>query len=460
MNRKRFLLLNLVFLLVLSSCVQRRFNALTERRDRILSENQKELRLNFYPDDIDKYSTDDYQQWYSKLKTPPILQLPAAQEPKSLTNEQMVEDFEFYFKEIKENYPFFEVLKRNKGVDFLENHDKYLKKIKACKDDKDFIAAMKDIALDLNNNHVTIADRDYVEKTLNYYSNYWNNPAMYWEFLNFNKQKVRNRYKLQGLQSNTNLDSKEDRKTQDINNQDEQITNLSISEVDEGIAIIKINEMLPDYMIEDDKKKLENFLENDDKYDKLIIDIRDNKGGNMSYWQDFLLPYLLKEEKSITNHMFFRNGNRTKSLVSLEKNGFKNIEDIDLSNFNLENKEDLEKFSYYKENVIDIKPRKGYDFSGKIYLLVNDKVFSAAEGFANFAKNSDFATIIGTRTGGDGITIGIINEFMPNSGLVFTYTNTLGYTPDGSINEEKKTEPDIQSQSYKDSIEIIKNTNN
>ena len=44
---------------------------------------------------------------------------------------------------------------------------------------------------------------------------------------------------------------------------------------------------------------------------------------------------------------------------------------------------------------------------------------------------------------------------MPNSGLVFTYTNTLGYDPAGKINEENPTTPDIISNSYRDSLTTI-----
>ena len=88
-------------------------------------------------------------------------------------------------------------------------------------------------------------------------------------------------------------------------------------------------------------------------------------------------------------------------------------------------------------------------------MLVDKAVFSAAEGMASFMKFSDAATLIGEESGGDGLTLGVINDVMPNSGLVFTYTNTLGYAPDGTINAEEKTKPDIKSSSYKDTIDTI-----
>ena len=86
---------------------------------------------------------------------------------------------------------------------------------------------------------------------------------------------------------------------------------------------------------------------------------------------------------------------------------------------------------------------------------MDEGVFSAAEGFANFMKYSNTATLIGQSTGGDGITLGVINSVMPKSGFVFTYTNTLGYDPAGKINEENPTSPDIISKSYRDSLTTI-----
>ena len=110
------------------------------------------------------------------------------------------------------------------------------------------------------------------------------------------------------------------------------------------------------------------------------------------------------------------------------------------------------------KDIITVNPdtsNKDYGFDGSIYLLVDVNVFSAAEGFANFMKYSNTATLIGNTTGGDGITLGVINSVMPNSGLVFTYTNTLGYDPAGKINEENPTTPDIISNSYRASLTTI-----
>lgn len=62
-------------------------------------------------------------------------------------------------------------------------------------------------------------------------------------------------------------------------------------------------------------------------------------------------------------------------------------------------------FKFYSKITENTKPDHSVGFKGKIYLLVDGAVFSASDGFASFAQNSNFATVIGERTAGDGINI-------------------------------------------------------
>lgn len=158
--------------------------------------------------------------------------------------------------------------------------------------------------------------------------------------------------------------------------------------------------------------------------------------------------------------MFFKDSPKTRLLLQDNTLNMENLSNVDITGIRLDHAEELKEFSYYIKDTIVINPdesKRDNGYEGKIFLLVDEDVFSAAEGFASFVKNTEFATIVGTQTGGDGITLGVINSVLPNSGLVFTYTNTLGYDPTGEINEEHPTTPDIESASYRQSIEIIEN---
>lgn len=463
-KKSKLSLLALVFLILFSSCAQRRIDYLNQRKDIILSEKKpKEKKIiKFNPDQIDEFkSTNDYLTWYKSLDGPCQLIFKDKKDQKELSQEERVEDFNYLFNQIRDNYPFFGILKRQYGIDFLGNYSRYLNEVKFCKSDQEFQKIMQNIMADLHNDHATIADEEYVKETLEYYSHFWKDPSMYYEFLTMNKESVRDRYNIKGVQSSQIEKEKSKKKSGHKKTSLETLTeddgeNLQTKIIKPGLGLVRVNEMLAEYELSDDMNKLDEFLENNPNLKALIIDIRQNSGGNIEYWQNYLLPRLIEKKVSVENHMFFRDGMRTKMLLQSEDISYENIENVNLANMDLNHKEDLENFSYYSKDEIEISPLKENRFKGNLYLLVDEGVYSAAEGLANFCKNTKIAKLVGHKTGGDGITLGVINDVLPNSGLVFTYTNTLGYAPDGSINEEEKTNVDIVTESLNESIDTIK----
>ncbi len=96
-------------------------------------------------------------------------------------------------------------------------------------------------------------------------------------------------------------------------------------------------------------------------------------------------------------------------------------------------------------------------FKGDIILLVDDLVFSASESFAAFAKDTNWATLVGIPTGGGGISVSPLFFALPKSKLIIRMPALLGLNPDGSANKEKKTTPDIYvEQDPQDYIELYK----
>ena len=89
------------------------------------------------------------------------------------------------------------------------------------------------------------------------------------------------------------------------------------------------------------------------------------------------------------------------------------------------------------------RSKDSIDFKGKIYLLVDKYVYSSSEMMASFAKESNMATLVGERTGGDGIGSDPMLIDLPNSGYIMRFSKEMGVTGKGSINEMDQTEPDI-----------------
>ena len=214
--------------------------------------------------------------------------------------------------------------------------------------------------------------------------------------------------------------------------------------------------------IQKDKQKIFDFYNEIEDYETLIIDIRGNGGGAEAYWTDLLVAPLIKEELSYKYHSIYRNGEYIKPFIE-ERIG-KKIKRLKNKNSNKKDKE-IKKvfdeigsnFSYYEEFKYDVKPSKEkINFKGKIYLLVNDEVYSAAESFSIFSKATNFATLVGNITGGDGIGMDPILLPLPNSGLVVRFPAEVGIAPDYSINEKTHTIPNIYiEQRSKDFIDRL-----
>jgi hypothetical protein len=148
-----------------------------------------------------------------------------------------------------------------------------------------------------------------------------------------------------------------------------------------------------------------------DKTENLVIDLRNNGGGNLenSYR---LLKYLMDQEQTVTLKSHVRNypekkftkGNWTFKLTKfvMKTSGTKKV------------KGDTAWFSE------KIKPYKKKHYNGKIYVLINGGTFSASCIVAAYLKESQRAILIGKETGGtnEGCNAGMTPYYtLPNSKL-------------------------------------------
>lgn len=189
-------------------------------------------------------------------------------------------------------------------------------------------------------------------------------------------------------------------------------------------------------------KKLKTIL-------NLIIDIRGNGGGNIAYWIENIVEPLVYKKITYRTYTVVKNYDikYTKTLDKLPKG----------KNYPPELKDD---FGYFAEISYTVTPKNYVGFKGKIYLLTDAGVYSAAEGFASFAKATKWATVVGTSTsGGLGFNPDLL--ILPNSGLIIRYPNNMALNPDGTANEEVGTQPDIYvEESYDDFVNYLKDRKN
>ena len=212
------------------------------------------------------------------------------------------------------------------------------------------------------------------------------------------------------------------------------------------IAYVKIPSFSSS-LVAEDGKMLREFYQEVKDYPYLVIDIRQNGGGSDYYWEKNILEPLLSQKISVNSYVLHRDDPYVRSFFNARL-GLGNL-------FLRRNKLKLEELPALPQEVLTnefagpvsfnytIKPKKSVNFTGEIFLLVDEGVYSSAETFAMVAKASGFAYLVGTRTGGDGPGFDPIFFKLPHSKLVVRLSASMGLNPDGSCNEETHTLPDL-----------------
>jgi len=195
--------------------------------------------------------------------------------------------------------------------------------------------------------------------------------------------------------------------------------------------------------IEEERIELDKFFEEIMNYKNLIIDISKNSGGSDLYWmENIVAPNITRRTtaeiyglaKSAGIHSKYNNENYNRD------SGTYNI----IKNMPLISNEILDEFDIALRSSYSVRPRNGEKaFSGNIYVLIGNETYSASEGFAMFCKETGFATLVGSNSGGDGGVL-LITEFnLTNTGLSFLFSTAYSLNPDGTSNTEFGTTPDI-----------------
>lgn len=360
----------------------------------------------------------------------------------NLSKEDYIEDFNFAYNTLKDHYPFFEVNKKLYGIDWLANKEKYEAYIAESKDDADFFTRMTYVLAELHNGHTHLMPEDFAMVT---YTTYYTFPNSSWRHdiaKMYEKDNVRRRYNINNETVKRYVDA--NMKSDDEVNKTYSKNLMTENIIKDKLAYIRIKSLIGEQYINQDKDIVINYLNEIKDYPFLIIDIRGNGGGDSNYWQEFLLPKIVDKKYETKNYIFIKSGKLYEKIFKqLQfKNDVKTF--LDNSSFNNDVKKILSDFDGYGISDMFIEPKEdSTHFKGKIYLLVDNGVYSSAEMLASFCKETKLATLVGSRTAGDGIGVDPVQVDLPNTAFVMRFSNVMGVTESGSINELDQTVPDI-----------------
>lgn len=185
--------------------------------------------------------------------------------------------------------------------------------------------------------------------------------------------------------------------------------------------------------------------------DKLIIDIRGNQGGELTYWLNNIIRPLIENETEL----------HSKTAV---KKSFLSRMNLRLSYYRTTTTNHLlHPKSHYVSSVSTItdptidsniwrvyditqklSPADSFHFNGEIIVLMDTNSISAADSFASAMKQLGLATLAGNPSGGWGNHyISPVLFALPNSGLCFRSDVELSYNVDGRPTSIYGTMPDV-----------------
>ena len=195
----------------------------------------------------------------------------------------------------------------------------------------------------------------------------------------------------------------------------------------------------------------------------LIIDIRGNRGGSTAAWMNGLVAPLISESLSYTSYMGVKTG-----ALNLFMNPKLVVDQEQYTVHSSDRWVDFlpEKYVQYAqeidaivESVSTILPLADHEpcqFE-KVWLLVDERCYSASDQFAHFCKTTGFATLVGTFTGGNGIGAQPFVAALPNTGLCIYYEAYLGFNYGGGCNGILGTAPDVYSSTSKNALTVCLN---
>ena len=365
-----------------------------------------------------------------------------------LTLQQMQEDIDYLWTTMQESYPFLGLVRR-KGIDAEAVYNETCEALTGIKGDYEFynqidrfIRQFKSIG-HLNllpNNSYFEGYRDLVKTILD--EHHMKRGQILYDSLN----------KPVSIQSYANLEKLEEQLAA-LNGSGEQSENASFETLfadnptfdilePDRIAYMKVPIMKDTPQA--DHSQFIDFYTKIAGFEHLIIDITGNGGGSSLYWTQNIVEPTLSQPISAERIILIPD---SQAVIEYVKSADSDMELLPISQLpelpGLE-QDDLEQLAYFYINQSTYEPTGESPFSGKIWVLIDGRVYSSSEAFALFCKSTGFATLVGTPSRGDS---GIDPQLfvLPNSGLVVRFHTIYPINADGACNTEHGTVPDFVS---------------
>lgn len=363
-----------------------------------------------------------------------LFTIPAAQAVQSsakiyFKQEELLEDYDQLWNDLKVNYPFLPVLER-RGIN-VENLRRSGREtlISRAMNLNGFVILMQNIFARMGNfAHLSLGDVDFYD----FYHSFLpmeNDPRIELVF---------------NLQTQTTYEFLRTEQPCASSDHYPEVVSLYLPNVNTAYFHFKSFEHS---LLERDKEVIVDYLLSLGNVEHIIIDITGNPGGDAAYWQqNIVLPFggeyewsfnIFLKKTPVNECYFFRNTSYDIQPISK----FPSREKLPafVSELGLTH--------YYTNDSIYPTPAltgKTVETQAKRWVLIDQGTYSSADGFAAFCKSSGWATVVGKTTWGDGMNAsGPVLLKLKNTGLLVRFSSATCANSDGTMNAEIGTSPDI-----------------
>ncbi len=232
--------------------------------------------------------------------------------------------------------------------------------------------------------------------------------------------------------------------------------------VGDGIPYLKITSFsAPVGSIEQEKlyNKLSQYFSSIAEKGHLIIDVRGNGGGNDGVWLFGIVPFLEQTTLKRDEFMGTKSGSLNLAIDpiiadSKGRYGTRYTDNSWQSDFPYIQPKSVEGVDIFLKSrqIIPQDTSQKY-FSGKVWVLIDNGCYSATDAFTSFCRETGFATLVGSTTGGNGKGANPHLMALPYSGLLIRYDAYLSFNIDGTCNGITGTPPDIPCIEGMDALE-------
>lgn len=355
-----------------------------------------------------------------------------------ITTEQLLEDYDYLWTALEENYVFFPILKQQ-GIDIAAIQTDTRNLIQnQVPDVSTFYETLRQMFLKCNYfAHLNVVSKDVYDSMARYYCAEGQEDSGWKDALE--KENVRRFYE-----------------NAPANASEQTAPNSAVSETifaeydDQRKTIIITIRSFAQEKLQQDQQYLQDFFQShaEDEVSDIVFDITHNRGGSTLYWnENIVAPF--GGSYTWDTWLYVRDTALTRQYLADEQ-AYQPMEQLpeDHPAPEFVSELGLTDFCHYTECLNSDATLPDNLLSAKRWVLVDDAVYSAAESFTYFCKKTGWATLVGTATDGDGLGVTPIMVDLPNTGILVRFSAQVGENPDGTCNTASGTKPDYTCKRF------------